>query len=29
MGYGVDNPNDVQLTVSMGFLDYEDAIFTA
>lgn len=28
MGYGVQDPADTQLTVSLGFLDYEDAIFT-
>jgi hypothetical protein len=28
-GYGVDDPDDLQLTVSMGFMDgYEDVIFT-
>jgi hypothetical protein len=28
MGYGVDDPKRVTLTVSMGFLDYDDVIFT-
>lgn len=28
MGYGVDNPKDLTLDVSVGFLDYDDVIFT-
>jgi hypothetical protein len=28
MGYGVQDPADTQLTVRLGFLDYEDVIFT-
>jgi hypothetical protein len=28
MGYGVQDPAETQLTVSLGFLDYEDVIFT-
>jgi hypothetical protein len=28
MGYGVEDPSDTQLTVRLGFLDYEDVIFT-
>ncbi len=28
MGYGVQDPAETQLTMSLGFLDYEDAIFT-
>lgn len=28
MGYGIDKPKDVTLTVSVGFLDYDDVIFT-
>ena len=28
MGYGVQEPADTQLTVTLGFLDYEDVIFT-
>jgi hypothetical protein len=29
MGYGVDDPDDVQVTVALGFLAYEDVIFTS
>jgi hypothetical protein len=28
MGYGVQDPADTQLTVRLGFLDYDDVIFT-
>ena len=28
MGYGVKDASKIQLTVRMGFLDYDDAIFT-
>lgn len=28
MGYGVNDSTDTQLTVRLGFLDYDDAIFT-
>jgi len=28
MGYGVQDTADTQLTVSLGFLDYDDVIFT-
>jgi hypothetical protein len=29
MGYGVDDPKHVTLTVNVGFLDYDDVIFTS
>jgi hypothetical protein len=28
VGYGVKNPKKLELTVNMGFLDYDDVIFT-